>query len=584
MRRQSSALGEIIMANKTQINSSLNQTGKATVLNKDIIQNDGSSAENVTVLNPQFKLTAEFHSGMLVFDKYQIIEKLSVHTGEADLYLCTYQGKKYVAKVYRRQASIKQDVIEQLMHLSSPFIAKTYEAKTFNREMVKILPYYINGSLQGKKFTYTQLREHIIPCLNEGLKVLHDARIIHKDLKPSNIMITDNKQDVAIIDFGISSVTDSDNTVIVTRTGMTPEYSAPETFKGLFLSNSDYYSLGITLYELFCGKTPYVKMTAEEIEQYISIQRIPFPKDMPVELQELIKGLTYYDISNRRDKENPNRRWGYEEVQKWLAGIRQTIPGEGIDRKNVRSYTFLGQKYETRLDLVRVLVQNWDEGKKHLFRGMLSDYYRIYDSEAFRICEAAENEATRNSGKDDFIFWKTMYALNPKIKDFFWKGRLYAGLPAMGRDLLEHLKKNDTSMNDFMDSVFNQSIMSQYVKLKDPNNAAMLRAVEGLESAHRAYINMPRERRINLYLAAYMLSGQKILYIAGQEFHTLDEMTSYMKKILGENNEHLDRFKEFCHKLMDQYDNLTPALESWLIALGKEKAIKSWKESMNNTH
>ena len=101
------------------------------------------------------------------------------------------------------------------------------------------------------------------------------------------------------------------------------------------------------------------------------------------------------------------------------------------------------------------------ETEKHLFRGMLSDYYRIYDSEAFRICEAAENEATRNSGKEDFIFWKTMYALNQKIKDFIWKGRLYAGLPAMGRDLLEHLKKNDTSMNDFMDSVFNQSIMSQ---------------------------------------------------------------------------------------------------------------------------
>ena len=50
-----------------------------------------------------------------------------------------------------------------------------------------------------------------------------------------------------------------------------------------------------------------------------------------------------------------------------------------------------------------------------------------------------------------------------------------------------------------------------------------------------------------------MLSNQKILYVAGQEFHTLSELTSYMKQLLGDNNENLDQFKEFCHSLMEQY-------------------------------
>ena len=77
-----------------------------------------------------------------------------------------------------------------------------------------------------------------------------------------------------------------------------------------------------------------------------------------------------------------------------------------------------------------------------------------------------------------------------------------------------------------------------------------------------------------------MLSGQRVLYVAGQEFHTLDELTTYMKKLLGDNNEHLDRFKEFCHLLMDHYDNLIPPLESWLIAIGKKDALESWKETM----
>ena len=90
----------------------------------------------------------------------------------------------------------------------------------------------------------------IIPNINEGLHAIHEAGIIHKDLKPSNIMLNSDGETVSIIDFGISSIIADGNTVLVTKTGMTPEYSAPETFKNLFLRESDYYSFGITLFEL----------------------------------------------------------------------------------------------------------------------------------------------------------------------------------------------------------------------------------------------------------------------------------------------------------------------------------------------
>lgn len=251
-----------------------------------------------------------------------------------------------------------------------------YEIGKYQNLIVEIQPFYSRGSLNGKTFSYEQLRSHIIPCLNEGLKALHDANIIHKDLKPTNIMITDDQQSVAIIDFGISSVMEAGNTVMVTRTGMMPEYSAPETFKKVYSSDADYYSLGITLYELFYGKTPYGNMPAEEIERYLAIQSIPFPKTIPIELQELIKALTYYDISNRKNKNNPNRRWGYEEVKKWLEGIKQTVPGEGVERRTIRPYLFAGMNYTSRVELVRALVENWNEGKKELFRGKLSYYYK----------------------------------------------------------------------------------------------------------------------------------------------------------------------------------------------------------------
>ena len=83
-------------------------------------------------------------------------------------------------------------------------------------------------------------------------------------------------------------------------------------------------------------------------------------------------------------------------------------------------------------------------------------------------------------------------------------------------------------------------------------------------------------------MTAYMLSGQKVFSARGQEFHNIDELVFFMKKLLGKNNENIDEFKEFCHGLMDQYKELTPAFESWLIALGKQKEITEWRTSMAN--
>ena len=201
----------------------------------------------------------------------------------------------------------------------------------------EILPYYKNGSLQGKKFLYQQLKSKIIPALNEGLKVLHDNGIIHKELKPSNIMLADNGEGVALIDFGISSIREDGNTVIVTRTGMTLEYSAPETFKNLFLSESDYYSLGITLYELHSGHTPYAQMSQDEIEKLLGGMGAGTPEPAPAassggvmsqeEIEKLIQYMLteeyvkkeIYDISGFRYCNDKVILGFIEECTEWLA-------------------------------------------------------------------------------------------------------------------------------------------------------------------------------------------------------------------------------------------------------------------------
>lgn len=556
------------MDNKTQLNRNVN----ATVINNQA--NDGS-----TVLNKQAIGTSVNLEGGVIGGKYKVQAKMDISTGEADLYICSDGFESYVAKVYRRKLAIKEEVTEKLRLMDSPYVAKVYDTGEVDGYLYEILPYYKNGSLEGKKFSYEQLKTGIIPALNEGLKVLHDVGIIHKDLKPSNIMLADNGQDVVIIDFGISSIREDGNTVIVTRTGMTPEYSAPETFKNLFLSESDYYSLGITLYELYCGHTPYVQMSQDEIEQFVSVQKLPLPSDMQEELKVLISALTYPDITNRKNKSNPNRRWGYEEILKWCVGIKQPVPGEITGAASVlgdiKPYKFLGETYNDKTKLIVALTEHWNDGKKQLFRGLLSAYFKGFDAEIAGFCMDAEEEVSNED--EDLIFFKTLYKIDPSMTRFLWKGKQYEDIAALGTEFLEKLWAKDTSMNAFVDELLERGVLSQYVLCIDDDALQKANAVKAIESLFRTFKNDDRQKLMSYYLLSYMLSGKKVLFKEGVEFKSIQELTGYLKNAIERS---YDDFEKICHGLIDYNDNLDAQFESWLLSLGKKAEIEKWRKSL----
>ena len=566
------------MANETVINPEILSkaaTPAATVINSEVVEE--YNRQN----NIEEDIALQIVEGTLLCERYKVLNQLEVASGEADLFLCSDGITQYVAKVYKRKFAIKQDVIDALLKIESPFVAKLYDTGAFNGYPVEILPYYEKGSLQGKTFSEDELLHTIIPNINDGLHAIHEAGIIHKDLKPSNIMLNSDGETVSIIDFGISSVIEGDNTVLVTKTGMTPEYSAPETFKNLFLKESDYYSFGITLFELFCGYTPYANMQPEEIEQYVAVQRIPYPNDMSPLLQDFISALTYYDISNRGNKNNPNRRWTYEEVKMWLEGESLIIPGEGIGNSGngaIPAFQFLDKEYTDPVSLVTAFAKNWEAGKKQLFRGVVTAYFRPWNQDIARKCQAAEEEAGRENGKDDIIFWKLLYQINPKLKGFYWMGQTYESLPAFGRDMLERLWDRDNSQFPFYQSILSERVLSQYVLHTQPKNEKLRKAAAAIEDSYEFEKNNGTDMQRTYYLMAYTLSGQKLLLLDGEKFRTVGELAAYMRGLLAES---FDKFESLCHRLVDYDGNLDFQLETWLMAIGKQDEIEKWRTSMN---
>lgn len=559
------------MSDHTIINPRIQET----VINPNLEQ-------KTTINQKLLEKTAEPFSGeVLLAGKYQILQPLNMATGEADLYLCKYGSKQYIAKIYRRHEAIKQEVVTALKAIESPYVASMIDAGEYNGLSFEILPYYKNGSLQGKTFSFEQLKQNIIPCMNEALHVLHQKDIIHKDIKPSNIMLQDDGRHVAIIDFGISSVVEQGNTVLVTKTGMTPEYAAPETFRNLYLEESDYYSFGITLYALFCGHTPYQNMDAETIARFTAVQRIPFPKEMPKELQELIAAVTYYDITNRHDKNNPNRRWTYQEVKRWCEGKVQPIPGEsaGVQMEGWLSpYTFLRQSYREMHSLTVALASNWEEGKKQLYRGLMSGFFKNFDPETAGFCMDAEEAAMRTPDRVDTIFCDLLYKIDPKLKAFCWMGKNYASLPDLGRDMLENLWNGNLSDQAYWDSILREKRFTAYLSAIQSKNRSLVAAVSALETKFALWDPSERENLLNDYTIAYLFTREKILRLWNRQFKTISQLTEFMQSLLTASYE---EFERFCNALIDDEDALNPQFEAWLIAIGKSEELKRWRSGVN---
>jgi tetratricopeptide (TPR) repeat protein len=154
---------------------------------------------------------------------------------------------------------------------------------------------------QGKLPTDRLIR--VFRQVAEGLKAAHDQGVVHRDLKPQNIMI-DSQDRVYVTDFGLAKSAEQSG---MTQTGAligTPFYMSPEQVKGEPVGpRSDIYALGVILYQMAAGVVPFTGATPFEV----MIQRVQRPArpvgelnaELPVYLQKIIERCLAVDLSLR---------------------------------------------------------------------------------------------------------------------------------------------------------------------------------------------------------------------------------------------------------------------------------------------
>jgi len=165
-----------------------------------------------------------------------------------------------------------------------------------------------------------------------GLRYAHSHKIVHRDIKPQNILLDKNKV-VHITDFGIAKIFSSTNITMTGSTIGTPEYMSPEQAQGKTIdTQSDIYSLGILMYEMLTGAPPFIANNAMAVA-YKQVHDTPIPpsakrKDTPKLLELIIlKAL-------KKDK-----RERYGSVEELLIHLDKVDPAERADNTTVRMST-----------------------------------------------------------------------------------------------------------------------------------------------------------------------------------------------------------------------------------------------------
>ena len=180
-------------------------------------------------------------------------------------------GRQFLEREYTAVAAIKDPAVVQIhdygVHTGHEFIAMEY------------LP---RGDLKSRMHQRLTEEEALrfVEQIALALQIVHNAGLLHRDLKPANVMLREDGN-IALIDFGLARALDG-STTNSTRTGVlrgSPYYMSPEQALGEQLDvRSDFYSLGVILFEMLTGRRPFTGSSAMDVlQQHVHSPTPPLP-------------------------------------------------------------------------------------------------------------------------------------------------------------------------------------------------------------------------------------------------------------------------------------------------------------------
>ena len=226
------------------------------------------------------------------FGNYQVLRLLG-QGSFAEVYLAEHRYLEIPAAIKILHVRMEPDTHEQfrreartIAHLQHPHIVQVLDFGLDDQTPYLVMEYTPGGTLRSHHPKGTQLPfEQIVIYVKQiasALDYAHQRHIIHRDVKPENLLLNARHQ-VVLSDFGLATIAHSTGSLSTSaqRTGGTIAYMAPEQIEGHPRTASDQYALGVMVYEWLCGQCPFEGSLREVMVQHLSMPPPPLHERVP---------------------------------------------------------------------------------------------------------------------------------------------------------------------------------------------------------------------------------------------------------------------------------------------------------------
>lgn len=413
---------------------------------------------------------------------FRLLRKLPQEAGEAELYQCEKENRFFVAKIYGERKPADQETEGKIEAIDSPYVLKPMEKGWQRKRYYEVYPYYFQGDVTSMMPAASEFLEKVlIPQLNEALAAIHRQRLVHRDVKPANILLNNQRDGILLSDLGICSPIKEDEDE--KELPHTPGYASPEALQGRLTEAMDYYAFGMTLKHLTAGRSPASGLSS---------------------MMTLINGLT---------EKNWQHRWGYADVQDWLDQKSRKKSGHQVPGQAIRPYVLrAGQEIYDLERLAMELAECWEDGKKHLRRGFLTRHLEQFTQEmASRSMDHQEEE------DPDIGLFKQVLDLNPAMP-LYWKGSRFESLENLAVQILEQLEDPSEELMSFLGSGC-LAYYTEQVLLQGKDTETIKKYAETVMKADK------EERPEQLMKLAYSLDSEAPFVWKGNAYADLKSLT-----------------------------------------------------------